>query len=120
MATGNAADQTYQFLDGLSEPTRTRAYILVWVLRTYGYPVVITSGRRTATEQAALVRAGRSRTLRSKHVTGQAFDVDWFRTAREDVPKAFWQLIGPWAESELGLTWGGRWRHPYDPGHFES
>jgi hypothetical protein len=20
---------------------------------------------------------------------------------------------------QLGLRWGGRWRHPYDPGHFE-
>ena len=29
-----------------------------------------------------------------------------------------WRKIGL-AGERLGLRWGGRWRHPYDPGHFE-
>lgn len=32
--------------------------------------------------------------------------------------KALWKRIGHIGES-LGLTWGGRWKRPYDPGHFE-
>jgi len=29
-----------------------------------------------------------------------------------------WRKVGT-AGERLGLRWGGRWRHPYDPGHFE-
>jgi len=31
---------------------------------------------------------------------------------------ALWKKIGL-AGEKLGLRWGGRWRHPFDPGHFE-
>src|SRR5690606_17227975 len=31
---------------------------------------------------------------------------------------ALWRKIGVTGES-LGLRWGGRWKKPYDPGHFE-
>lgn len=92
---------------------------MVWAAREAGYPLVITSGRRTQAEQNAHVAAGRSRTRRSKHLTGEAFDVDIFGIDRNAVPRWFWALLGPWAERELGLTWGGRWSSPYDPGHFE-
>lgn len=114
------ADATLQILGGLEDQTATAAYWLVWAARTAGYPVVVTSGRRSSAEQAALVAAGRSRTLQSKHVTGRAFDIDWHGWDRDTVPSWFWQLIGPWAEMNLGLVWGGRWLSPYDPGHFEA
>lgn len=91
----------------------------MYAARVAGYPVVITSGRRTAEEQAALVRAGVSATLRSRHVLGLAFDIDWQGWSRDDIPAWFWNLIGPWAEQNLYLRWGGRWKVPYDPGHFE-
>ena len=29
-----------------------------------------------------------------------------------------WKKVGTTGE-QLGLRWGGRWRNPYDPGHFE-
>jgi hypothetical protein len=29
-----------------------------------------------------------------------------------------WKKVGAVGE-QLGLRWGGRWRNPYDPGHFE-
>lgn len=32
--------------------------------------------------------------------------------------KLLWKRVGHIGES-LGLTWGGRWKRPYDPGHFE-
>lgn len=79
----------------------------------------ITSSRRSLEEQRRLVVLGRSRTLKSAHVAGLAFDVDLEGWAREDVPDSFWWVVGPFAERLLGLTWGGRWNSPYDPGHFE-
>ena len=36
---------------------------------------MITEGRRTRQRQAALVRAGASRTMHSRHLTGHAIDV---------------------------------------------
>lgn len=118
---GSVADATLAQIATLAEPARTRAYWLVWACRTAGYPVVIhpLGARRTLWEQRELVAAGRSKTNRSKHPLGLAFDIDWLGTSRDAVPQWFWQLVGPWAERELKLRWGGRWSNPYDPGHFE-
>lgn len=113
------ADETLNHIRRLSPQAAVRAWWLVAVTRIAGYPVVITSTTRTHDEQRALVKAGRSRTMDSAHLTGDAFDIDWFRTNRDDVPRQFWFLVGPWAERELGLVWGGRWRTIQDFGHFE-
>jgi len=83
-------------------------------------PLIVTSARRSLAEQQALLAQGRTRTLNSKHLTGQAFDIDVYGWNRDDVPRAFWYILGPWAESNLGLVWGGRWSSIFDPGHFES
>lgn len=56
---------------------------------------------------------------KSKHQYGLAVDVvpiidcipSWHN-------EAVWRKVGQVGE-KLGLRWGGRWRHPYDPGHFE-
>lgn len=114
-----SSDPTLGQIATLSPAARTRAYWLVWAARTAGYPVVITSARRTLLEQQRLVALGRSRTTASKHLTGDAFDIDWYGFSRDAIPEWFWQQIGPWAELNLGLRWGGRWNSPYDPGHFE-
>jgi len=61
----------------------------------------------------------RSGAGKSKHQYGLAIDVVpfvngvavWDNTA-------LWKKIGVAGET-LGLRWGGRWKRPYDPGHFE-
>ncbi len=61
----------------------------------------------------------RSKGGKSKHQYGLAVDVvaivdsvaQWDNTA-------LWKKIGVAGEN-LGLRWGGRWRAPYDPAHFE-
>lgn len=113
------SDRTQEFINGLEPRTAERAFWLVWSARNAGYPVVITSGRRTRGAQADLVRRGLSQTLDSAHLRGEAFDIDVFGMRRDDVPLWFWNIIGPWAETNLGLRWGGRWRTLWDPGHFE-
>lgn len=114
------ADRTEQLIRTLEPRTAEAAFWLVWAARSVGYPVVITSARRSRAEQRSLVARGLSQTLDSKHLQGKAFDIDWLGTSRDQIPRWFWQLIGPWAETNLGLKWGGRWRRLWDPGHFES
>ena len=116
----SVSDPTSRNLATLEEPARSAAYWLVWAARTAGYPVIITSSRRTKREQDALIAGGLSRARHSKHLDGQAFDIDWYGWNRDDIPGWFWDQIGPWAEQQLALKWGGRWSSPYDPGHFET
>ena len=84
----------------------------------------ITEGLRTPARQAALVKAGASRTLNSRHLTGHAVDVaalvegqvrwDWplypriaqaFKTASERL--------------DTPIIWGGDWPTLRDGPHFE-
>jgi hypothetical protein len=55
----------------------------------------------------------------SKHQYGLAADVVPLQDSVADWDDArLWQKVGQVGE-QLGLRWGGRWQHPYDPGHFE-
>lgn len=84
----------------------------------------VTEGLRTPQRQAQLVRAGASRTLNSRHLTGHAVDVAAMvgREVRWD-----WPLYPPIAEAfkasaaEMGiaLVWGGDWPRLRDGPHFE-
>jgi len=85
---------------------------------------MITEGLRSRERQVALVRAGASRTLNSRHLTGHAVDVavlvdgkvrwDWPLYGR--IATAFKQAAG-----RLGtpLVWGGDWPRLRDGPHFE-
>jgi D-alanyl-D-alanine carboxypeptidase len=55
----------------------------------------------------------------SKHQYGLAVDlVPVVDSVAQWNNAALWRKVGLTGE-RLGLRWGGRWRHPYDPGHFE-
>lgn len=92
--------------------------------RTSPVPFIVTEGRRTPERQAALVRAGASRTLNSRHLTGHAVDVaarvegrirwDWPLYPRIAAAfKAAAQAQG------VALVWGGDWPRLRDGPHFE-
>jgi len=84
----------------------------------------VIEGLRTPGRQAALVQAGASRTMNSRHLTGHAVDVcalvegrvrwDWPLYPR--IAKAFKA-----AALELGtpIVWGGDWAKLRDGPHFE-
>ena len=56
---------------------------------------------------------------RSRHQYGLAIDiVPIVNSVAVWDNIALWRKIGLVGE-KLGLRWGGRWRNPYDPGHFE-
>jgi len=113
-----AIDPTPGHLARLNPATRDKAIELVNAARDVGVPLIITSSRRSASEQLELVRMGRSLTMQSKHLTGSAFDVDVQGLSRDQIPRWWFDTLGAYGEA-LGLAWGGRWADFYDPGHFE-
>ena len=84
----------------------------------------ITEGVRTLERQKQLVKAGASRTLRSKHLEGKAIDVvayldgevRWDWPLYEKIAKAFKQAAD---EPGYKLTWGGSWATFKDGPHFQ-
>jgi len=85
----------------------------------------VTEGMRTPERQAALVKAGKSRTLKSRHLTGHAVDfvalthdgaVTYAADPMRQVADAF-----KVAARELGhpIEWGGDWRSFKDTPHVE-
>lgn len=85
---------------------------------------LVTEGLRSPERQAALVRAGASRTLNSRHLTGHAVDV---AALVEGQVRWDWPLYGRIAEAfreaakALGtpIVWGGDWPSLRDGPHFE-
>jgi peptidoglycan L-alanyl-D-glutamate endopeptidase CwlK len=85
---------------------------------------MVTEGLRTAERQAALVRAGASRTKRSRHLTGHAVDVaalvegqvrwDWPLYPR--IAAAFKAAA---VRQGTAIVWGGDWIRLRDGPHFE-
>lgn len=85
---------------------------------------MVTEGRRDPARQAALVKAGASRTLQSRHLTGHAIDVaavvagqvrwDW-----PLYPKIAAAFEAAARELSVPVVWGGRWPRLRDGPHFE-
>lgn len=85
---------------------------------------MITEGLRSPDRQAALVRVGASRTLKSRHLTGHAVDVaalldgkvrwDWPLYARIALA-----VKAAAHERGVAIVWGGDWPTLRDGPHFE-
>lgn len=112
-------DSTQRHIERLSPDIQLAAFYLVYIVRSAGIPLQITSTLRTRAEQEALVRSGRSQTLSSKHLIGQAFDVDIHGYGRDEIPLWWWEELG-WLGEYLGFRWGGRFSSLRDYGHFEN
>jgi peptidoglycan L-alanyl-D-glutamate endopeptidase CwlK len=85
----------------------------------------VIEGLRTMDRQAELVRAGRSQTMRSRHLTGHAVDlaaldeagrVTWARPAYEALAA---QVKAAAAAEGVSVEWGGDWRSFFDGPHFQ-
>lgn len=85
---------------------------------------MVTEGLRSPARQAALIKAGASRTLNSRHLTGHAIDVaavvggqvrwDWPLYPR--IAAAFKQAA---QARDVKIVWGGDWPRLRDGPHFE-
>jgi peptidoglycan L-alanyl-D-glutamate endopeptidase CwlK len=85
----------------------------------------VIEGLRSMDRQAELVRAGRSQTMRSRHLTGHAVDlaaldeagrVTWARPAYEALAA---QVKAAAAAEGVSVEWGGDWRSFFDGPHFQ-
>jgi len=85
---------------------------------------LVTEGLRTREKQIELVRAGASRTTRSRHLTGHAIDVAawvagevrWDWPLYTEISRAFKQAA---AELKIPIVWGGDWKSFKDGPHYE-
>lgn len=84
-------------------------------------PFVVTEGLRSQARQRELVKAGKSWTMDSRHLTGHAVDLVDANDFGYDIPdmtaiaKAMREAA---AELEVKLVWGGDWKQRDTP-HFE-
>ena len=82
----------------------------------------VIEGIRNLNRQRELFKAGKSKTLNSRHLTGHAVDmvpwpVDWNDLSRfEVVAEAMKEAA---EELNVELDWGGDWKSFYDGPHFE-
>lgn len=109
-------DPTPGHLAQLDKQTRLLATYLIIAARRAGVPLIITSSKRSRTEQLKYFLSGTSRTLNSRHLYGKAFDVDVAGWSRDSVPKEFWRALGTYATG-IGLKWP---LPEWDPAHFET
>lgn len=94
---------------------------MLQVFQAHGWPLVLTSGKRTAEHQAGLIKAGLTQATQSRHITGTAFDVSFQGFTRDQalaLPSWVWAAVGE-AGERMGLRWGGRFRD-FDPFHFDA
>jgi hypothetical protein len=110
-------------LNSLHPYFRDRVFKLIENCKAKGINLVVVESYRTHAKQSEYFQMGRKYTRsaggKSKHQYGLAVDIV---PVKDSVAiwdnLALWKKIG--AEGEkLGLRWGGRWRSPYDPAHFE-
>lgn len=84
----------------------------------------ITEGLRTAERQKKLVEEGKSQTMNSRHLTGEAVDVvayvngvvswdfKYYRQIADAVKRAAQEL-------DVSVEWGGDWKTLVDGPHFQ-
>ena len=85
---------------------------------------VVLEGLRTKERQAQLLKAGASRTMNSRHITGHAVDLGaWVgKEVRWDWPlyaKIATAMKKAATEQNVPIVWGGDWRTFRDGPHFE-
>jgi hypothetical protein len=110
-------------LNSLHPYFRDQIIELIRQCKAKGIELAIVEAYRTPSKQNEYRSMGKKYTRSSggfsKHQYGLAIDVvPIVDSVAEWHNAALWKKVGTVGE-RLGLRWGGRWRHPYDPGHFE-
>lgn len=96
--------------------------LFAYALNTSPVDFSIIDGKRSIEKQKFLLRTGKTRTLKSKHLDGLAVDavpypVDWKDTKRF---KQLAEHIKDCAEKlSIPIKWGGDWKNFVDMPHYE-
>lgn len=110
-------------LNSLHPYFRDKINTLIANCKAKGIELAVVESYRTHAKQSEYYSMGRKYTRsaggKSKHQYGLAVDVVPMinGVAQWDNVK-LWLKVGVEGE-KLGLRWGGRWKSPYDPAHFE-
>lgn len=108
-------------LNDLDPRFRPLAEELLRRIKEAGIEIVVIDTLRTEAEHLKNLKNGTSKVKRSKHCDGLAIDIApviCLKLKNWAPYHPLWKKIGLIGEA-LGLRWGGRWKSPYDPGHFE-
>jgi peptidoglycan L-alanyl-D-glutamate endopeptidase CwlK len=84
----------------------------------------VTCGMRTLDEQKALVAAGKSKTMKSRHLTGHAVDVvavtdDGVSYDMDDMTAVARKMKSAAADLGIPIEWGGDWKSFVDTPHLQ-
>lgn len=110
-------------LSSLHPYFRDKIVSLIAACKAKGIELAVVEAYRSHSKQNEYRSMGKKYTRssggNSKHQYGLAVDVV---PIVDSIPQwedaKLWKKVGT-AGEQLGLRWGGRWRTPYDPGHFE-
>ncbi|MEP6734864.1 MAG: M15 family metallopeptidase [Chryseolinea sp.] len=110
-------------LNALHPVFRDKISNLIIACRAKGIELAIVETYRTHAKQHEYKTMGKKYTYssagKSKHQYGLAIDVVPVVNGSAVWDNTFlWKKVGMVGE-KFGLRWGGRWKKPYDPGHFE-
>lgn len=82
--------------------------------------VTVTEGLRTVERQRELVAKGASKTMKSRHIDGQAVDVMVNKGWKFADYEAFARIVKQKAQEQgVRVTWGGDWTTFKDGPHFQ-
>lgn len=115
--------RTVKHLLTVNETLAQKSMQIIKILRAQGFQPVIWEGNRTIAEQREKVRKGYSKTMKSRHLHGQAVDIvdnryRWEQGSSEE-RKRFWNALGLAVKQVGGLKWGGNFKSFYDPAHVQ-
>lgn len=99
---------------------------MIYYFRQRNIPLFAHSAFRTEQEQAALLKQGRTTTRfpRASHCQGCAVDIVHARKFWDGMQPSDWAALGVLGKMiadklDIDLVWGGDWKRPYDPAHWE-
>lgn len=111
-------------LDRLAGVNEALQLVVLRAIQLTEVDFVVLEGLRTGERQLELVKAGASRTMNSRHLTGHAVDLgawvggevrwDWplYYKLAEAMKSAAWDM-------NTKIEWGGDWRSFKDGPHFQ-
>lgn len=108
-------------LTGVKEPLQN---VIKTAIVDSPYDFSITCGLRTVEEQKVLVATGKSRTMKSKHLTGDAVDIAVFVDDKLTWDLKYYKVVATHIKkvaTKLGIKieWGGDWKSFIDGPHFQ-
>jgi hypothetical protein len=117
------SDNQFEFLKDFSS-------LIDFITNVKKLKITATYLYRSQEEQQRKYDEGLSKTLESNHLYSCAIDLNIFygkkiltNIAKNDLTKEEWNLLEEigqfWQNLNKINRWGGFWKSPYDPGHFE-